>query len=255
MPQFVSSSVQFVGADNVKKAFHNVGVVNWALFNGKSLLEKYDGDNEAASIDHFNQFIDALNSNGSESLYRLQTYEDLKHGEKIKPSTECDRSFQFKLYDRYGNSGGSMNPGRNTAFEDKILNELSAMKTEIAMLKQDDGEGEEKVSGIGASLMRLLEMPVVQAKIGQVFEHLADQIIPPRKTTVYTPPPPASTPAALNGVPSSDEAVQIDKINSAIVTLYSYDPLLGDHLQKLAAIAANDTGQYNKLISMLNNLF
>src|SRR5271154_4184588 len=112
MGQFVSQAVQFVGAENVKNAFQRAKVLNWALFNGKTLLEKYEGEDQESSQQLFDFYIDALNDNGSSSLYRLSTYEELPDGGKIKPSTEPDRSFQFKLFDRGGyNSPGGQGQG------------------------------------------------------------------------------------------------------------------------------------------------
>lgn len=256
MGQFVSASIQFIGAENVKRAFENVGVVNWALFNGKTLLEKYEGDDQEASKQLFDQYVDSLEANGSMSLYRLQTYEELPAGGKIKPSTEPDRSFQFKLYDLNNQrSIGSPGGGYRDPAMNQILEKLNALESKISILEKDD-EPEERVSGIGDTLMKFLEIPAVQQKIGAIFENLADQLIPP-KNSVHAIPlgtPAAQQPATLNGVPSDNETVQIEKINAAIQALYTIDKSLGDNLEKLAAIATADPKKYRELITMLKIL-
>lgn len=252
--KFQSASIQFIGSNNVKQAFANVGVVNWALFNGKTLLEKYEGEDGEESRQLFDQYVDSLEANNSTSLYRLQTYEELPPGGKIKPSTEPDRSFQFKLYDMSDFRGGIGSPrgiGYPDPAMDKILEKLNTLESKISILEKDD-EPEEKVSGIGASLMKILEIPAVQQKIGAIFENLADQLIPVKPNHVYTPP--LGQPAALNGVPTESEQIQAEKINAAIVALYSVDKSLGDNLEKLAAIATANPSKYRELVMMLKML-
>jgi hypothetical protein len=259
--QYQSASIQFLGSDNVKQAFQNVsqsGVINWAIFNGKALLEKYEGDDQGQSIDLFNQYVDALENNGTTSLYRLQTYEDLPAGGKIKPSTEPDRSFQFKLYDAqsgsYNRSVGSPRyPGDSM---NQVLEKLNAMEAKIALLEKDDGEDEEKVSGFGASIMKFLEIPAVQQKLAGVFENLIDQVIPLKPKNSYPLIPESQqTAATMNGVPSNDEQIQIDKINLSIQKLYEVDKKLGDNLERLAAIAVADPSKYRFLVAALQNQF
>lgn len=254
MGQFQSASIQFIGAENVKTAFANVGEKNWALFNGKTLLEKYEGENPEESQQLFNLYVDSLESNGSTSLYRLQTYEDLPAGGKIKPSTEPDRSFQFKLYDvpGYGNPGNRINGADPLA---KIMAKLDAMETKIAMLETEEDKEEEKVSGFGASIAKFLEIPAVQQKIAGVFENLVDQILPAKKPYNVKEEYTLSNPAVMNGVPSNDEAVQIEKINVSIQGLYEIDKKLGDNLEKLLAIAKADPSKYQLMISLLKNQF
>jgi hypothetical protein len=260
MGQFVSSAVQFVGAPNVKQAFENVhvgGIIHWAIFNGKSLLEKYDRDDPDESKQLFDAYIDALSANRSTSLYRVQTYEDLPAGGKIKPSTEPDRVFQFKLFlpDQAGTMSGFNSYGSDPAME-KIMAKLDAMEAKIAVLQSDDGEDEEKVGGFGASIMKFLEIPAVQQKIAGVFENFVDQLIPPKRMQNYPLVTPShGAPAAMNGVPGNDEQIQVEKINNSIIELYKIDKTLGDNLEKLAAIAKADPARYRSLITMLNSMF
>jgi L-aminopeptidase/D-esterase-like protein len=47
---------------------------------------------------------------------------------------------------------------------------------------------------------------------------------------------------------------QIDKLNTALHILATADPLLPDHLYKLAMIAKNDQATYDMLLGMLNKM-
>jgi hypothetical protein len=47
---------------------------------------------------------------------------------------------------------------------------------------------------------------------------------------------------------------QPEKVQQAVYILCSKDPLLGDHLEKLAGIAVNNPGQFEWIIGMLKNV-
>lgn len=245
-------AVQFRGMEDVIQAFVNVSPPYWALFNGKTMLEKYDEGDPVAGEQRFKEFLRFLSRSNTTSVYRLQTYDDLPAAGKIKPSTEPDRSFNFTLYD-YSEHPTEFRQGTSAAL-DKIAARLEAMESKLAVLEQED-EPEERLSGIGAKIEKLLEVPAVQSKIGEVISGFIDRIFPQKHIPMESfTQAAAASPGVLNGVPSGGEDAELQKLNAAVGILFQIDPLLGSHLLRLAQVAQKDPGKYNQIISMLNLL-
>ncbi len=250
MGEQVSRAVQFRGIDAVIAAFDNIREMNWALFNGKTMLEKYDGQDETVSHDLFVQYVKGLSNSATTSIYRLQTYEDLPEKSKIKPSTEPDRSFNFTLFD--AQTGYSPNgPYVQNQAMDKLMAKMEAIESKLAIMESDDDKDEDQMSGIGSILGKLMEMPAVQQKIGELAENFMDKILPTKRPQPYVQPTLEPTAATMNGVPSAEESSQAEKINQALSILWEVDKQLGDNLLKVAAIAKSSPTKYRNLISML----
>jgi len=243
----VVTSVQFRGTANVVKAFENLGVPRWAVFQKNNLNEKYEGNDLTEGVETLQQFLSLLERSQTNAIYTLKTYEDLPENKIIKPSTECDRSFNFQLWENERfESPYSQYKNRQL---DEITQRLDRM--EALAVADNDNEHEtegEAVGGFGLMgyLNKLLENPVVQQKLGAVIGTWIDKIMPAAE-------PQQSYPVAINGV-QPDANDQVQKIQAAIDVLFSVDPLLGDHLEHLAKVAKNNPGKYNNLISMLNLL-
>jgi hypothetical protein len=241
-------SVQFRGKEDVLAAFLSVRAMNWAIFNGKVMLERYEGDDPNESEEFFKQYIHTLCRSRTNSTYRLQTYDELPKGAKIKPSTEPDRSFNFVLFDEYNR------PEEVTSGYQKLMDRIDALSTQVQLLQEKE-EPEETISGLGSTLGKILEVPAVQQKIAQVFESLIEKIIPSKPVQMplqVIEPYQEPSPGVLNGVPSGGEDDELQKLNQAIEILYRIDPKLGTHLLKLAGIAQANPSKYQNMISMLN---
>lgn len=139
--------------------------------------------------------------------------------------------------------GGNIASGGNWLYQElkHTQQQLQAAHDEIIRLRteQESDDDEELEAGTetntGGILGSLMSSPQVQAAI---VPFLAGLLSPEPKQ-----------PQAMAGV----DTEQTDKIKKAVTTLLKYDDKLGDHLQKLAAIAQNDTKQFSFLISMLDN--
>ena len=235
-------AVQFIGKEDILKAFDNVKVCNWAIFHGKRLLEKYEGDAEVPanfgdSYEALSSYLDLMARSRTLTVYRLCTYEDWTQGDRIKPSTECDRSFNFQITHRYSDtSNGSFTP---------LDERLKAIDAKLALLedREEDPEPQRELGAIGL-LNKALDIPMVQQKIAAVIGALLDKIIPTDMFQQKQQP----TPAAVGSV-SQDEEVQ--KINQALYILSQVDQNLGDNLLKVADLAQRDPKKYLSLIKML----
>lgn len=240
-----SQSIQFQGVADVVAAFKNIRVPRWAIFQNKSMIEKYEDENIDQSINFLNDYLLALQKSKTAAIYRLCTYEQEPAGGSIKPSTECDRSFSFvvnaKEYGGYGSIGG---------FEQQIIERLDRIEAKQALEEEpDENEESEKVSGITIFLNKMLENPQVQQRIGYIIDGILNQIVP-MNTTQNMQPQPA---AVISGVEETAEA-QADLINEAIQKLWNVDKALGTHLQKIADIAEKNPVKYKQILSMLSLL-
>src|SRR5262249_34048533 len=98
-------AVQFYGIDPVVEAYLNKRTPAFALWCGKELQFRYDGTesedvNGVPSMEEGAQllraYLEAIYP-GSTALYTLKTYDEIPPGTKIRPSTEYDTAFNFKL--------------------------------------------------------------------------------------------------------------------------------------------------------------
>jgi hypothetical protein len=240
-------AVQFVGKESVVEAFGNLGVPNWAIFHGKRLIEKYEGlpgeePDAVAAGDALSEFLIMLSRSNTSTIYRLCTYEDFKQGNKIKPSTECDRSFNFKLFDPMAGYP-SPNTG-NYSMMNEINERLKKIEARQAVMEAEENEPAERVSGIGAYFDKLIEIPAVQQRIAQIIGSIVDKILPSSMTNNL----PQTAPATMGAVNQDD---QVTKINEALQILAQIDSQLGDNLLKVAAIAQSNPNKYFSIIKML----
>lgn len=223
--------VQFRGREDVVKAYDNLKVPRWAIFNGKTLNEKYEGDSMEEGALCLEQYLEMVERSNTSSIYTLKTYEDLAQGQEIKPSTECDRSFNFQV-----GEGGT--PG----YSSSMRRELDELKTKLAKY-DDDAEGEEeKISGFEKTFQFILEMPGVKERIGIAIGSFLDKLLP--MGTNINPQP-----AAMGAVPGEQD--QLAKVQSALAILVEVDPNIGDNLLKIAQIAKQDKQKYFQLAAML----
>ncbi len=234
--------VQFRGVKATVEALQNIEVPNWALFNGKIMIEKCETDDLNESVSLFAAICNKLHSSNSTGTYTLKTYEDLD-GKHIKPSTEPDRSFNFTLFEPGEFTPGFHSGGR----EDRLMQRLDAIEAKIAA-QDDSEEGEEKIGSVVMDWVnKFLEMPEIRSRVATAMGSLLDKFLPmPNNNNNQGA---ISNPASIGSVP--DEQKQIELINQAVQLLYSVDKNLGVHLMKVAEIAQKNPGKYNMLIGML----
>ena len=161
---FVSaSSCQFVGIDNIIRAYVRRGVPAWSIWHNKQFMFKYEGkdigEGEAVLCDH----LEALRN--SQATYTLCVYEDLPGG-KIKSKTENDGSFNFQLKPK--------DTGEN--YEgNQLLREIRAaqIEQESRLAALEEGEEGDEVTGIGKAIgmiKEVLTIPGLPEIIAGIFQ-------------------------------------------------------------------------------------
>lgn len=141
----MGSSVQFNGVKTVLTAFENYSDADvWAIFCGKDLMFKGEGSSELATI------LNALESGGTDAVYRLKVYEGIESAKQVKEKTEADGGFSFRLTDEGGALGGLSRSNYIRSLEDRIKK----------MENGDDDEDDKSIGGkIGSALLGLIEQP------------------------------------------------------------------------------------------------
>lgn len=256
-----SAGIQFYGIDNVVQAYANNQCAPFALWSGKLQLLKYDGNGpdgyKKPTIEEgqqlLNEYLNAMYQ-GTTAIYTLRTYEDLKEGEKIKPSTEYDTAFNFKINVAQQQEG--LIPYTGTRGNNMIVEELRSLKAEIAAIKsgEDDDDTEEpSIIGMVNDLVqepaKLREVAESIAIIGDVVKGFLGMPIQNRVASI----------GHVNRVSdiSSDTETQEQKLNrlqNALDELERHDPQIVDHLEQLATIAKRDPKKFKGLIGMLTML-
>lgn len=118
--------------------------------------------------------------------------------------------------------------------------ETALMAKKLADNEEDDddvAEETEPKSMVGA----LMENPQIQGALAGALSAWLTKLMSP-----------AQGPMAVAGVPEEiPEDTRLQRLNTALDTLAQYDEQLIEHLEKLAAMAAKDTGKFKFLLTML----
>lgn len=264
------TAVQFYGIDSVVEAYTNKGTPAFAIWCAKQLQFRYDGaDSEAgATLEEGEQLLRAYLEGmwqGTTATYTLKVYDELEPGQKIRPSTEYDTAFNFKIALPQSQSQvGGYNGNQ------QLLTELQKMRTDIEELKHgagEDDEGDEvdedEPETIQEAVIGLLKEPERLTAVVQPLRELVDlgrtlmgmQPLEPMQP-MY---PQHSLPGAgvVNGVRKVGQvpdAALVERLGAAINVLERYDENLVDHLEKLAKVATSDPAKFKGLLSMLDLL-
>lgn len=241
----ISSSVQFRGADMVLEAFDQRNIEAWALWQGKQFIGKGIGR------EPLEWWLVNLQKMHSTAVYTLKVFEDIKDEKCIKEKTECDGSFNFRLFEPgdigaingyYREGAGFMPPAVQ-----KALQEQDAKIDRIVALLEDqaDDEEPEPVGALGV-IGQLLQEPEKLEKLIRVGKALlgVGDPVPARVGSVNR----------LEGA-AEEKTVGEDSVYrmaSALDILEKHDPDFVAHLEKLAGIAEQKPDQFKNLIAMLD---
>lgn len=228
-------------------AYEATGIGPWALFCGKMIFAASDGvavDDVESGSDQLRKFLVMLRKSGTEGKYMLAMYR-IGDDQEIDSKTPVTRAFMFCLWEHGAEGSNSMNFQGNQQMSER-MDRLEALLTADL---EEEGEGKKK-GGIGGMLNGLLELPQVQAMIGNLAVGLMSKVIP--MNTV----PQAAKIAGLEGqaAPAADSVLtpdQVTKVQQALNILCASDPSFGDHLMKIAMIAKNEPGKYKMFAAML----
>jgi len=279
-----STAVQFYGIDDVVQAYTNRGVPAFAIWCGKILNFRYDGyedwdpgedENSSGAVGPTLQEGEQVLRTYLEGLwplttatYTLRVYDELKPGQKIRPSTEYDTAFQFKIcpppVSHYTGMAGVYPQPNNP-----VLKELQGLREEMNALKEmrePDDEDDEEPETIQEAVIGLLQEP---ERLSAVVEPLRELVSLGRTLLGMEPlaqGPPWSPGSAQMGnvvrksIGQVTEAAQqpdpvlVQRLGAAINVLEHYDENLVDHLEKLSKIAVSDPVKFKGLLSMLDLL-
>lgn len=236
----VGKSVQFRGIDNAVKAYENMEIPRWGLFQGSQFLMKYNGTNMKEGAELLEQYLNALDLRSADSnTYTLCIYDT---AEKINSATKYDASFNFRLVDNIdghqANKYSGINEQRLSGIEEK-LNQLLPQDDEIEELTP--------AAQLWATVGKILEHPQIQQALAQKLVGVIDGI----GNTVGAM---FRQPAAIGSAPAANVQDENQRLQQAVNILAAIDPQLGTHLLQLATVAQSDPEKYNSLIGMLKLL-
>jgi hypothetical protein len=237
----LSKSVQFTSVDGVVNNYTEQGIPDFALFNGKQMLSRYNGGDLQEGADILEKIIRGYDASRSMAVYTVCLYDrDPKQKTlAIKSTTPYDVSFNFRFHTQSEEyiSGLGGHPREIFPLWQKQLEEL---KQEIKELREEREdllaeiqERDAVPAGNLDAITGLLNNPMVAGLIGKLLGT------------------PATAPA-LSG-PDQPQAEE-EKLSRALEILVQADPLIGTHLLKLATVAVNDRAKFANLIAMLDLL-
>jgi len=256
------ASVQFRGISNVLKAYTYKEVEVWAIFEGKRLQHKGNGETELT------EYLNLLALGGSNATLILKIYEDITEPRDVKSNTADDGSFSFKIMDIDEDPDYQFRSTRSQSMG-RLGDVLLKMDERLQLLESGPDEPE----GIG----KALETAVIGAiedpqKLGAMIDIIKG---------IFTTGPTSKPIAALGNVHriTTNEPLtmdnnqaqtngndyeqretekkledQIKRLGAAIDILSEADPRLVAHLEKLASVATRDAKKFQGLISMIDFL-
>jgi len=259
------TAVQFYGVDDVVEAYNNKGTPAFAIWCGKMLQFRYDGtegEDEQPSKPNMQEGEQLLRQYLSSiwalstATYTLKTYDDLSPGQKIRPSTEYDTAFNFKICLPQSSNIAQINgayPSNNP-----VLNELKKLNERMDRYEElSEQEVDEEPQSLQEAVIGLLQEP---ERLSQVVEPIKELVslgrvlmgLPPIETTFPMQ-------SAMNGLPvkkigNTPDPDKVMRLGKALDTLEQYDDLLVEHLEKLAQVASSDKVKFKGLLSMLDLL-
>lgn len=236
-----SNACLFRGVTNTLKAYDSMDVPAWSLANGKDLLFSYNGDQQTTGRQLLQQGLQMLEDNESQAILTLRVYDEHPLGQKITNKTEWTNSFTFALFDP---EDGMVHQPRGKS---ALLARIAALEDQ---LNAKDDEREEKPRGIQGMIGSLLERPDIQERLIQTVTGIVSNIFGQQKPVAtmagVTQGQPQTNPegSAYDALPADQQ----EKIKVAMEVLMQRDPLLGDHLLKLAQM---EPGRYKMALTFL----
>lgn len=237
-----SSACLFRGIPNTMKAYDSMDIPAWSLANGKDLIFSYNGDSQTEGRSMLMQGLQMLEDNESQAILTLRVYDEHPANQKITNKTEWTNSFTFALFDP---EDGMVHQPRGKS---ALLARISALEEQIS---GNDDNKDEKPRGIQGMIGSLLERPDIQERLIQTVTGIVSNIFGQQKPIAAMAGIPQGQPQAQQQEGSAYDALpadQQDKIKMAMEVLMKRDPLLGDHLLKLAQM---DPGRYKMALTFL----
>ncbi len=250
----VSSSIQFRGMNEVLDAYEARAVDAWSLWQGKQFMTKgIEGES-------LKTFIAALCKAGSTAIYTLKVFEDVTDIKQIKSSTDHDGSFNFRLFERDEESvgGGSYRSPGSLSYRFEQLEER--MNKFFEKVEEEDPEEEEEKNDVLGTITGLLQDPDKLEKLINLGRSLLGSPQPSYTLGNVSRAGgdtgqqggPSLSPSNITPEKIADPEDRLNRLGVAIDTLEKQDPLLVEHMEKLAKISTDSPRQFLQLISMLD---
>lgn len=227
----MAKAVQFRNRDQVEKAFSNLKIECWSIWNDKQLLTKGCGE------DMLCEFLDLLENGSSQAIYTIRFYEDISDAKLIKEKTPADGSFNFILKELVNGSDYFREDNK----KNRLFERLGAIEEKL--FAEDEPEKET----IGSVFMGLLKEPAQLAQMIDIGRSLMGM------KPIYDQPAYQQLPAnTIGGIPATSEE-KIHRVQMALETLERNDVDLLIHLEKLAKISETSKGMFKMLLTTLDN--
>lgn len=247
-----SSTVSFKGCEQVLRAYQSQGVEQWAILNGKVVMFATETDWDGTDCYNFlSKVLNDLKEGGSEAQFVLAVYKLKKTDHEINCALPPYRGFTFTLF---GEEDRPYQVRKNNYMSevDTRLDRMETMMLEFMKAQTEEPQEQEEkplsaIDKFAGYLNGLLEMPDVKNRVALAAVGMLDKIIPLKMNNMRQP-------AQIAGTPQQQQEAaqqQQKKIQQAVNLIFPVDPLLGDHLLKVADIAVNNPTKYKMFIGML----
>lgn len=215
---------QFYGTAAVMDIYADMGLPQFAFFQGKEFVVAGNSDDE------LEKWCKRFESSGGTAKYKFRLYEQVSG--PIKPATDYVCSFDVAFSQPYMSGMGAVSPAI-LARMDKIEKQLGA------------GDGTSTMDRIGDAVLGWLEEPDKLVSVLSGFKALLTGAqLPAAGVAGMTEPSRIITPD------QEDKAI---RLASALDSLEKADPLILPHLEKLAKIAVSQPGTFKTLVGMIDS--
>lgn len=215
-----ATSVQILGLENVLRAYENKDVVKWAIWQGRTLNEFYDGDDPEEAKQKLTAWLDLL-SKYSTAIYTLKFYDD--DVTKIRSNTPDMGGFNFRLY---VDGVPGFEPARNPRMIGGVDTELRELVVKLNERIDKIESAEPEPADELEPWEKVLDHPIIAGVVSKMLGVSMDM-------------------GKVAGVP--------DSLDHSIEILRQHDPDIERHLSKLAQIATRNPQQFKMLLGMLDN--
>jgi hypothetical protein len=255
------ASVQFRGISNVLKAYNYKEVEVWAIFEGKRLQHKGNGETELT------EYLNLLALGGSNATLILKIYEEITDPREVKSNTADDGSFSFKMMDIDEDPDYQFRSTRSQSMG-RLGDVLLKMDERLQLLESGIDEPEGIGKALETAMIGAIEDPQKLGAMIDIIKGLFSTGPKPvaalgnvHRITTNEPLTVDNNPAqATSGNEYEQRETektfqdQVKRLGAAIDTLSEADPRLVVHLEKLAAVASRDPKKFQGLISMIDFL-
>lgn len=229
----MGKSIQFRGSDQVEAAYKNSGAASFSIWQDKQFLFKGLGEDELSG------FLQLLEDGATNAIYTVKVYEDITDKKQIKSNTPDDGSFNFRL-DADGQEITNEQYSKAANYKE-LSSRINGMESKFdAIMDRLEGESEKESKSSLGVIGEILSTPALQPIITNLLTSFLGGTGQPAARPQI---------AALSGLPNVPGSIE-----HSISILKANDPKLEEHLQKLAAISANDKATWQMLTTAIDNV-